>query len=67
MLADEKKYSLDEIATDLAVDIETVRRLVRGRALPALRVGRKYMVTSSQYEKYLQARTTIARPGRPTK
>ena len=45
--------STDEVADELMVDIETVRRWIRTRQLRAYRAGRKYRVDPDDLKRFL--------------
>jgi len=51
--------TLEQIAEELKLHIETVRTLVRTKQLPAYKVGRAYRVKRSDYEAFLAKRRTI--------
>jgi excisionase family DNA binding protein len=50
--------TVDEIAKDLKVTIETVRNWIKSKQLPAYKVGRDYRIRRSDYETFLQKRKT---------
>ncbi len=50
--------SVEDIANELSVSIETVRNWIRKRRLIAYRVGRDYRVKKTDYEKFLEERRT---------
>lgn len=50
--------SVEDIAKELNVSIETVRNWIRKDKLIAYRVGRDYRIKQTDYEKFLDARRT---------
>ncbi|HJT59422.1 MAG TPA: helix-turn-helix domain-containing protein [Ktedonobacteraceae bacterium] len=50
--------SVEDIATELNVSIETVRNWIRKNKLIAYRVGRDYRIKRTDYEKFLAKRRT---------
>lgn len=50
--------TLEQIADELQLHIETVRGWVRAKELPAYRVGRAYRVKRSDLDKFLADRRT---------
>jgi excisionase family DNA binding protein len=50
--------TLEQIAEELQIHIETVRNLVRDKKLPAYKVGRVYRVKRDDFEKFLAERRT---------
>jgi excisionase family DNA binding protein len=50
--------TLQEIADELKLHIETVREWVRTKRLPAYRVGRDYRVKRTDLDKFLEQRRT---------
>jgi len=50
--------SVEDIANDLNVKIDTVRSWIREKKLTAYRVGRDYRIRRADYEKFLQERKT---------
>ena len=50
--------TLEQIAEELQVHIETVRNWVRVKKLPAYKVGRVYRVRRADFEKFLEDRRT---------
>ncbi len=50
--------TVDEIAKDLKVTIETVRNWIKSKQLPAYKVGRDYRIRRSDYDVFLQQRKT---------
>jgi excisionase family DNA binding protein len=50
--------SVEDIANDLNVKIDTVRSWIREKKLTAYRVGRDYRIKRADYEKFLQERKT---------
>ena len=51
--------TLEQIAEELQIHIETVRGWVREKKLPAYKVGRIYRVKRPDFDKFLEARRTI--------
>ena len=47
--------SVSDIAKQLDVSEKTVRRLITGRVLKALRIGRNLRVTPEDFQSYLQS------------
>jgi len=54
----EEYLTLQEIADELKVHIETVREWVRNKQLPAYRFGRDYRVERTDYDKFKAERRT---------
>jgi excisionase family DNA binding protein len=52
--------SVEDIANDLKVTIDTVRAWIRRKQLPAYRVGRDYRIKRADYNKFLEARYTLS-------
>jgi excisionase family DNA binding protein len=50
--------TVDDIAKELNVSIETVRNWIRKNRLIAYRVGRDYRIKRIDYEKFLEERKT---------
>jgi len=50
--------SVEDIAKELNVSIETVRNWIRKNKLIAYRVGRDYRIKRTDYEKFLEDRRT---------
>ena len=50
--------SVEDIAKELDVTIDTVRAWIRKRKLRAYRVGRDYRIKREDYEKFIEERTT---------
>ena len=50
--------TVDEIAKDLKVTIETVRNWIKSKQLTAYKVGRDYRIKRSDYDVFLQHRKT---------
>lgn len=46
----------EDISQVLKVDIVTVRRWIKGHKLPALYIGRSYLVKKEDYDKFLKDR-----------
>ncbi|HXL36038.1 MAG TPA: helix-turn-helix domain-containing protein [Ktedonobacteraceae bacterium] len=53
----EEWLTLDEIAEELRVSVETVRRWIRTKQLKALSIGRGYRIKRKDYEDFLRRRT----------
>jgi excisionase family DNA binding protein len=51
--------TVEDIARDLGVAEDTVRSWIRGKKLPAYRVGKEYRIKIVDYERFLQQRRTI--------
>jgi excisionase family DNA binding protein len=54
--------TLEQIAEDLHLHIETVREWVRSKQLTAYRLGRAYRVKRADLEQFLAARRTTDGP-----
>jgi excisionase family DNA binding protein len=52
--------SVEDIANELSVSVDTVRAWIRRKELPAYRVGRDYRIKRSDYNKFLEARFTLS-------
>lgn len=52
--------SVEDIANELKVTIDTVRAWIRKKQLPAYRVGRDYRIRQADYRKFLEDRFTLA-------
>jgi excisionase family DNA binding protein len=50
--------TVEDIANDLSVKIDTVRSWIREKKLTAYRVGRDYRIKRVDYEKFLEERKT---------
>ncbi len=50
--------TLEQIAEELQIHIETVRGWVREKKLPAYKVGRVYRVKRADFERFLEERRT---------
>jgi excisionase family DNA binding protein len=50
--------TVEEIANDLGISIETVRNWIRRKRLVAYRVGRDYRIKQVDYERFLEQRRT---------
>lgn len=48
-------YSVTEVAKQLKVSIETVRRLIRSKKLPAAKFGNKYRISEEDLKKFLES------------
>jgi excisionase family DNA binding protein len=56
-MTDEKPvyYTVEEVAEMLKVSIETIRRYVRSRNIPAIKLGGKYIrIEKKDLQKFLQ-------------
>ncbi|HYA98862.1 MAG TPA: helix-turn-helix domain-containing protein [Ktedonobacteraceae bacterium] len=53
----EEWLTLDEIAEELRVSVETVRRWIRTKQLKALSIGRGYRIRRKDFEDFLRRRT----------
>jgi excisionase family DNA binding protein len=53
-----QRLSVEDIANDLNVKIDTVRSWIREKKLTAYRVGRDYRIKRVDYEKFLEDRKT---------
>lgn len=53
----EEWLTLDEIAEELRVSVETVRRWIRTKQLKALSIGRRYRIKRKDFEDFLRRRT----------
>jgi excisionase family DNA binding protein len=51
--------TVEDIAKDLSVSIETVRNWIRRKKLAAYRVGRDYRIKRTDYMRFLEERRTI--------
>jgi excisionase family DNA binding protein len=50
--------TVEDIANELGVKIDTVRSWIREKKLTAYRVGRDYRIKQVDYEKFLRERKT---------
>ncbi len=50
--------TVEDIANDLSVSIETVRNWIRRKKLTAYRVGRDYRIKRADYTRFLEERRT---------
>jgi excisionase family DNA binding protein len=50
--------TVEDIANDLGVSIETVRNWIRRKKLTAYRVGRDYRIKRADYDRFLEERRT---------
>jgi excisionase family DNA binding protein len=50
--------TVEDIANDLSVSIETVRNWIRRKKLTAYRVGRDYRIKRADYNRFLEERRT---------
>ena len=51
--------SVEHIARELSVTIDTVRAWIRHKKLRAYKVGRDYRIRRIDYEKFLEDRATL--------
>ena len=58
--------SVEDIANELKVTIDTVRVWIRKKQLPAYRVGRDYRIKREDYNKFLDARFTLSDDSKQT-
>ena len=56
MAAEERLYSLEEVAERLGVSERTVRRWVKAGDLPAYKPGREYRIKPADLEEFLEER-----------
>ncbi len=54
-------FTTEEIAKDLKVNINTVRRWIQSGELVALDVGGEYRVAREDYKEFIQSRKTTKR------
>jgi excisionase family DNA binding protein len=57
---DETLMTVEEVAQWLRVGVQTIRRMIRVQALPAVRVGRGWRLARLQVRTWLDAQRTIA-------
>ena len=50
--------TVEDIAHDLNIAEDTVRGWIRGKKLPAYRVGKEYRIKIVDYERFLEQRRT---------
>ena len=50
--------TVEDIARDLSITEDTVRGWIRGKKLPAYRVGKEYRIKIVDYEHFLEQRRT---------
>ncbi len=58
-MQDKKWLYVEDIASDLEVNVETVRLWIRQKKLAAYRVGRDYRIRPEDYHKFLEESRTI--------
>lgn len=59
---EQKPYlSAEAIANELDMDIQTIRRFIREKKLPAYRVGKEYRILREDFEKFMEQRRTVPR------
>lgn len=51
----EKKWTPEEIADDLRIDVATVRRWLRDGSLVGLKLGRQWRIPDTDYKAFLKA------------
>ena len=51
-------YTVEEVAKELRVSVETVRRLIKRKKLSAISVGGVYRIPVVEYEKFVEAQRT---------
>lgn len=51
-------YTVEEVAQDLRINAETVRRYIKRGELPAVSVGGVYRISAEDYERFVQERKT---------
>ena len=51
--------SVEDIATELSVHVDTVRNWIKQKRLIAYRVGRDYRIKREDYNKFLEERRTL--------
>lgn len=56
LTAEERMYSLEEVAERLQVSERTVRRWIKSGELPAYKPGREYRIIPSDLDAFLEAR-----------
>lgn len=61
MLQGENWLTTEEIAKDLKININTVRRWIQSGELVALDVGGEYRISYKDYEDFIQSRKTDKR------
>jgi excisionase family DNA binding protein len=61
MPLDENWLTTDEIAKDLKVNVNTVRRWIQSGELVALDVGGEYRISREDYKEFVQRRKTDKR------
>jgi len=59
--SDRRRLSVDEAAAILGVSVFTVRKLIRERAVPFYRVGRRVVLDAEDLERYLRVHRVEAR------
>lgn len=48
----------EDVAELLELNIETIRRYIRGRKLKAIKIGREYRIRREDFEEFLEERKT---------
>ncbi len=56
LAAEERFYSLEEVAERLGISERTVRRWIKAGDLPAYQPGREYRIRSTDLEEFLEQR-----------
>lgn len=51
--------TVEDIARDLSIAEDTIRGWIRGKKLPAYRLGKEYRIKIVDYERFLEQRRTI--------
>jgi len=54
-MSHERFYTVQQVATLLQVSESTIKRLIRSRQLPVVRVGKSVRIAQSDLEKYLRS------------
>ncbi len=57
-MKNEEFISLEEVAEQLHVTVDTVRAWVREKQLPAYRIGRAYLVKPEDLRRFIEERRT---------
>lgn len=51
-------YTVEEVAKELRISVETVRRLIKRKELTAISVGGVYRIPAEEYERFVEKRRT---------
>ena len=51
-------YTVEEVAKELRVSVETVRRYIKRKELAAISVGGVYRIPAEEYEQFVKTRRT---------